>query len=114
PTSTPCRATRCTAPPASASFTAAARCSRKWPPYRGGGDMIASVSFEKTVYNTPPYKSEAGTPNLAGAVGLGTAIDFLAGGGHEALAAHEQDVLAYGVQALSAVPGLQVIGTSRA
>jgi cysteine desulfurase / selenocysteine lyase len=84
------------------------------PPYQGGGDMILSVSFEKTVYNTPPYKFEAGTPNLAGAVGLGAAIDFLAGLGHEALAAHEQDVLAYGVQALSAVPGLQVIGTSRA
>ena len=84
------------------------------PPYQGGGDMIASVSFEKTVYNTPPYKFEAGTPNLAGAVGLGAAIDFLAGLGHEALAAHEHDVLAYGLRALSALPGLRLIGTARA
>jgi cysteine desulfurase/selenocysteine lyase len=84
------------------------------PPYQGGGDMIASVSFEKTVYNTPPYKFEAGTPNLAGAVGLGAAIDFLGGLGHEALAAHEHDVLAYGSRALSALPGLRLIGTARA
>ena len=84
------------------------------PPYQGGGDMIASVSFEKTVYNKVPYKFEAGTPNLAGAVGLGAAIDFLAGLGHEALAAHEQDVLAYGLRALSALPGLRLIGTPRA
>jgi cysteine desulfurase/selenocysteine lyase len=84
------------------------------PPYQGGGDMIASVSFEKTVYNKVPYKFEAGTPNLAGAVGLGAAIDFLGGLGHEALAAHEQDVLAYGVRALSALPGLRLIGTAPA
>ena len=84
------------------------------PPYQGGGDMIASVSFEKTVYNTPPYKFEAGTPNLAGAVGLGAAIDFLGGLGHEALAAHEHDVLAYGTRALSALPGLRLIGTAPA
>ena len=84
------------------------------PPYQGGGDMIASVSFEKTVYNTLPYKFEAGTPNLAGAVGLGAAIDFLGGLEHEALVAHETDVLAYGMQALSALPGLQLIGTAPA
>ena len=84
------------------------------PPYQGGGDMIASVSFEKTIYNRPPYKFEAGTPNLAGAVGLGAAIDFLGGLGHEALAAHEQDVLAYGVRALSTLPGLRLIGTAPA
>ena len=82
------------------------------PPYQGGGDMIASVSFEKTVYNRPPYKFEAGTPNLAGAVGLGAAIDFLDGLGHEAIAAHEHDVLAYGMRALSAFPGLRLIGTA--
>jgi len=84
------------------------------PPYQGGGDMIASVSFEKTVYNKVPYKFEAGTPDLAGAVGLGAAIDFLDGLGHEALAAHEHDVLAYGIEALSEVPGLQLVGTARA
>ena len=82
------------------------------PPYQGGGDMIASVSFDKTVYNTIPYKFEAGTPNLAGAVGLGAAIDFLGGLGHEPLAAHEHDVLTYGIRALHAVPGLRLIGTA--
>jgi cysteine desulfurase/selenocysteine lyase len=84
------------------------------PPYQGGGDMILSVSFEKTVYNKPPYKFEAGTPNMAGAVGLGAAIDFLTGLEHEALAAHEEDVLAYGTRMLCAVPGLRLIGTARA
>ena len=82
------------------------------PPNQGGGDMIASVSFEKTVYNKIPYKFEAGTPNLAGAVGLGAAIDFLGGVGRVALAAHEQDVLDYAIQALSALPGLRLIGTA--
>jgi cysteine desulfurase/selenocysteine lyase len=81
------------------------------PPYQGGGDMILSVSFERTVYNKIPYKFDAGTPNLAGAVGLGAAIDFLGGLGHEALAVHECDVLAYGMRALSSLPGLRLIGT---
>ena len=84
------------------------------PPYQGGGDMILSVSFEKTVYNKPPNKFEAGTPNMAGAVGLGAAIDFLAGLEHDALAAHEDDVLGYGIRALSEIPGLRLIGTARA
>jgi cysteine desulfurase/selenocysteine lyase len=84
------------------------------PPYQGGGDMILSVSFEKTVYNKAPYKFEAGTPNTAGAVGLGAAIDFLTGLGHDALTAHEEDVLAYGTHMLSAVPGLRLIGTAHA
>ena len=82
------------------------------PPYQGGGDMILSVRFEKTVYNKPPHKFEAGTPNLAGAVGLAAAIDFLSGLERDALAAHEQDVLAYGLRALSGVPGLRLIGTA--
>ena len=84
------------------------------PPYQGGGDMVLSVSFEKTVYNKIPYKFEAGTPNLAGAVGLGAAVDFLGGLGHEALPAHEQDVLAYGLRALSEFPDLRLIGTTPA
>jgi len=84
------------------------------PPYQGGGDMILSVSFEKTVYNKPPYKFEAGTPNMAGAVGLGAAIDFLSSLEHEGLTAHEEDVLAYGTRLLSAVPGLRLIGTAHA
>jgi cysteine desulfurase / selenocysteine lyase len=84
------------------------------PPYQGGGDMILSVTFEKTVYNKLPYKFEAGTPNMAGAVGLAAAIDFISGLGHEALAAHEHDVLAYGLRVLSEVQGLQLIGTADA
>ena len=83
------------------------------PPYQGGGDMILSVSFDKTVYNTPPHKFEAGTPNMAGAVGLGAAIDFLGSLNREALLAHEHDVLEYGIRALSGVPGLRLIGTAR-
>lgn len=75
--------------------------------------MILSVAFEKTIYNEVPYKFEAGTPNLVGAVGLAAAIDFLAGLGHEALEAHEQDVLAYGSRALADVRGLRLIGTAR-
>ncbi|MFJ2362264.1 SufS family cysteine desulfurase [Pseudomonas sp. NPDC087697] len=82
------------------------------PPYQGGGDMILSVSFEKTVYNKPPYKFEAGTPNMAGAIGLGAAIDFLGELGPEAVAAHEQAVQAYATKALAAVPGLRLIGTA--
>ncbi len=84
------------------------------PPYQGGGDVILSVSFEKTVDNKPPQKFEAGTPNMADAVGLGAAIDFLAGLERDALAAHEQEVLAYGIRALSEIPGLRLIGTARA
>ncbi|VVO34577.1 cysteine desulfurase [Pseudomonas fluorescens] len=82
------------------------------PPYQGGGDMILSVSFEKTVYNKPPYRFEAGTPNMAGAIGLGAAIDFIGELGPAAIAAHEQSVLAYATKALTAVPGLRLIGTA--
>jgi len=82
------------------------------PPYQGGGDMILSVSFEKTIYNKPPAKFEAGTPNMAGAVGLGVAVDFLSGLEQDALLAHEQDVLSYAIRALSEVPGLRLIGTA--
>ena len=84
------------------------------PPYHGGGSMILSVSFKKTVYNTPPQKFEAGTPNMAGAVGLAAAIDYLAGLDNDARAAHEDDVLAYAIRALSEIPGLRLIGTARA
>src|ERR1019366_8291157 len=84
------------------------------PPSLGGGDMVLSVSFEKTVYNNAPYKFEAGTPNLVGAVGLGVAIDFLTGLDREALATYEHDLLTYGTDALSAVPGLRLIGTASA
>jgi cysteine desulfurase/selenocysteine lyase len=84
------------------------------PPYQGGGDMILSVTFEKTTYNELPYKFEAGTPNIAGAIGLGAALDWVGGLGHEAIAAHEQDLLEYGTRQLLEVPGVRLIGTARA
>jgi cysteine desulfurase/selenocysteine lyase len=74
--------------------------------------MILSVSFEHTVYNRPPYKFEAGTPNMAGAVGLGAALDYLEALPREAAWAHEDELLAYGTQALAEVPGLRLIGTA--
>jgi cysteine desulfurase/selenocysteine lyase len=83
------------------------------PPWQGGGDMILSVTFEKTTYNSLPYKFEAGTPNIAGAVGLGAAIDWVRGVGVEAIAAHEHELLAYGTKRLLEVPGLRLIGTAR-
>jgi cysteine desulfurase/selenocysteine lyase len=83
------------------------------PPYQGGGDMISSVSFEHTSYNELPYKFEAGTPNIAGVIGLGSAIDFVTGIGLDVIAAHEQALLAYATQALLMIPGLRIIGTAR-
>jgi len=83
------------------------------PPYQGGGDMIASVTFEKTTYNVIPHKFEAGTPHIAGAVGLGAAVDYLSGLGLPAVAAHEDELLAYATRALSGFPGLRIIGTAR-
>ncbi|HET9480970.1 MAG TPA: cysteine desulfurase [Candidatus Polarisedimenticolia bacterium] len=83
------------------------------PPYEGGGDMISSVTFEKTTYNKVPHKFEAGTPNIAGVIGLGAAIDFLQELGVERLAAHEQELLEYATQAVSSVPGLRIVGRAR-
>jgi cysteine desulfurase/selenocysteine lyase len=83
------------------------------PPYQGGGDMIRTVSFEKTTYNDLPYKFEAGTPHIAGGAGLGVAIDYLQGLGLDNVAAHERDLLVYATQALSEVPELRIIGTAR-
>ena len=83
------------------------------PPYQGGGDMIATVTFEKTVYNDLPYKFEAGTPHIAGAVGLGAAIDYLNALGMDAIAVHERDLLAYGTEKLMEFPGLRIVGTAR-
>ena len=82
------------------------------PPYQGGGDMILSVSFEKTVFNSLPYKFEAGTPNIEGAIGLGTAIDYLESIGMDNIARHEQQLLAYATERLSAIPELRIIGTA--
>ena len=83
------------------------------PPYQGGGDMIRSVTFEKTLYNQLPYKFEAGTPHIAGAIGLDAALNYLAGIGPEEAFAHEQELLAYGTRALKSVPGLRLIGTAK-
>lgn len=83
------------------------------PAYQGGGDMIRSVSFEETTYNILPYKFEAGTPNIAGVIGLGTAIDYVSSIGFEALVAHEQSLLSYATPMLAAVPGLRIIGNAR-
>ncbi len=83
------------------------------PPYQGGGDMISSVTFEKTTYNKLPYKFEAGTPDVAGAIGLGAALDYVNYLGRENVAAHEHELLAYATQTLSAIPGLRFIGTAR-
>jgi cysteine desulfurase/selenocysteine lyase len=82
------------------------------PPFLGGGSMIRSVSFEKTTYQGIPHKFEAGTPDIAGVVGLGTALDYVTGLGLDAIAAHEHELLAYATDALSAVPGLRLIGTA--
>lgn len=83
------------------------------PPYQGGGDMISSVTFEQTTYNELPHKFEAGTPHIAGAIGLGAAVDFIAEVGFGAIAAHECQLLEYATAALSRVPGLRLIGTAR-
>jgi cysteine desulfurase/selenocysteine lyase len=81
-------------------------------PWQGGGDMIASVTFEKTVYNRVPYRFEAGTPNIAGAIGLAAALEWLVALGLDRVAAHEHELLAYGTAALAQVPGLRPIGTA--
>jgi cysteine desulfurase / selenocysteine lyase len=82
------------------------------PPYQGGGDMISSVTFEKTVYNVLPYKFEAGTPHIAGGVGLGAAIAYIDEVGLEAIADYERGLLAYASEKLAAVKGLKIIGTA--
>jgi cysteine desulfurase/selenocysteine lyase len=82
------------------------------PPYQGGGDMISAVTFKKTTYNVVPNKFEAGTPNIAGSVGLGAAIDYLKTLDSAAIHAYEDELLAYGTRALTSVPGIRMIGTA--
>ncbi len=86
----------------------------KMPPYQGGGDMIASVTFEKTTYNTLPWRFEAGTVNIAGGAGLTAAIDYLSAVGLETVAAHEHDLLLYATERLREIPGLRFFGTAPA
>ena len=83
------------------------------PPYRGGGDMIASVTFEKTKYNVVPYKFEAGTPNIAGVVGLGAAIDYLDTIDRAAALVHEDELLAYATARVREIPGTRIVGEAR-
>ena len=83
------------------------------PPWEGGGDMISSVTFEKTTYNQLPYKFEAGTPNIAGVVGFGTAIDYLNEIGMDKVSRSEQELLSYGTERLKKVPGLTIVGQAK-
>jgi len=85
---------------------------REMPPWQGGGDMILAVSFAKTIYNELPYKFEAGTPHIAGAIGLAAAVDYLEGLGLERIAAAEHDLLEYANRQLASIPGLRFIGTA--
>ena len=90
-----------------------ARCLEDMPPYQGGGEMIKSVTFEKTLFNEIPFKFEAGTPNIAGAIGLGAAIRYLGCVGLERMVAYERELLDYATRAVSSVEGLRLIGTPK-
>jgi cysteine desulfurase/selenocysteine lyase len=83
------------------------------PPYQGGGDMIRSVTFKKTTFSSLPYKFEAGTPNIAGAIGLAAAVDYLSHLGMENIAAHEKSLLEYATTRLLELEGLSIIGTAK-
>ena len=83
------------------------------PPFLGGGDMIRSVTFEKSTWNDLPFKFEAGTPDIAGAVGLGAALDYIDGVGLEAICRHERGLLTYATEAVQEIKGLRIIGTAR-
>ena len=83
------------------------------PPFLGGGDMIRSVTFEKSTWNDLPYKFEAGTPDIAGAVGLGAALDYINGVGLDRISEHERDLLAYATGLVGSLPGVRIIGTAR-
>jgi cysteine desulfurase/selenocysteine lyase len=90
---------------------------REWlerlPPYQGGGDMILTVTFEKTTYNELPYKFEAGTPHVSGAAGLGAAIEWIEGMGIERISLHEAELLRYATEAVSRISGVRIIGQAR-
>jgi cysteine desulfurase/selenocysteine lyase len=83
------------------------------PPFMGGGDMISSVTFERSTWNVLPYKFEAGTPDISGAIGLHAALDYIESIGFDAIGAHERDLLTYGTQVLEAIDGVRLIGTAR-
>ncbi len=104
--------TRFSGRPALASSTASRALLESMPPWQGGGHMIRDVTFAKTTVQNAPEKFEAGTPDIAGAVGLGAAVDYLQGRGMPAIAAYEHDLLAYATEALQSVRGLRLIGTA--
>jgi cysteine desulfurase / selenocysteine lyase len=83
------------------------------PPWQGGGDMILNVTFEKTTYNETPHKFEAGTPDISGAIGLGMAVDYIEGIGRERIFDHEEALTGYGVDVLSQMPGVRLIGAGQ-
>ncbi|MFZ3201098.1 MAG: cysteine desulfurase [Candidatus Acidiferrales bacterium] len=83
------------------------------PPYQGGGDMISSVTYEKTIYNKLPYKFEAGTPDIAGVIGLGAALEYVKNLGIDKIAAHEDELLEYATRTISAIPDVRLIGTAK-
>lgn len=83
------------------------------PPYQGGGEMILAVNFERSVYNELPYKFEAGTPNISGAIGLGAAVDYLQGIGLERISRYEHKLLRYATEKLESIPELKIVGTAR-
>jgi len=90
---------------------------RRWldamPPYQGGGEMIKTVSFEKTTYNELPFKFEAGTPDISGVIGLGVALEYVKSLGYENIAHHESELLSYATEKLQEVPGLRIVGTAK-
>jgi cysteine desulfurase/selenocysteine lyase len=90
-----------------------AKLLKSMPPYQGGGDMIRTVTFEKTTYNTIPHKFEAGTPHIEGGIGLGAAVDYLLAIGMDHIAAYEHDLVEYGTEALARVEGLRIVGTAK-
>ncbi|HWY39497.1 MAG TPA: cysteine desulfurase, partial [Chthoniobacterales bacterium] len=83
------------------------------PPYHGGGEMIVSVTLEKSTFKKPPQRFEAGTPNIAGAIGLAAAVDYLEGIGRDEIFKHDTDLVSYGLERMKEVPGLRVIGTAK-
>jgi cysteine desulfurase / selenocysteine lyase len=85
----------------------------KMPPYQSGGDMIRSVTFEKTIYNELPHKFEAGTPNIGGGIGLGAAIDYVTQVGLNSISAFEHELLEYATARVQEIPGIRIIGTAR-
>ena len=100
-------------PSATGALWGRAELLEKMPPWQGGGDMISSVTFEKSTWNQIPFKFEAGTPNIAGGIALGAALDYVDQLGLAAIAAHETELLSHGTERLRAIPGVRLVGTAR-